>query len=315
MRLERGLLHGLAAGLLTLAVAPSQASAWCQMTSYSGRRLPEEEGLCILVANHPGESVLAWQRRCTSISLSSVQASSTLSMDEVRGVFQRSIASWTSVDCGGALTGLSVDVLTDTNLCASATHNREGRNVHSVMFIQEGWVTERRLSPIAFAVTYVWHNAETGEIYDGDMLLNDSVSGSRGPFAICTEDACPRDAGGPFAVDLENIVTHEMGHYFGIAHTEDIHIDATMFQSAPPGERSKRSLEEDDETALCAIYPPGTLPEACDNTPRGGLALDCQAHNCGCATPGLPSASGPLGVGSLAGLLVMVWARRKRSAG
>ena len=315
MRLERSLLSGLAVGLLTLAIAPSQASAWCQMTTYSGRRLPEEEGLCVLVSNHPGESVLAWQRRCTSISLSSVQASSTLSMDEVRGVFQRSIASWTSVDCGGATTGLSVDVLMDTNLCASASHNREGRNVHSVMFIQEGWVSERRLSNIAFAVTYVWHNADTGEIYDGDMLLNDSVSGSRGPFAICTEDECPRDPGGPFAVDLENIVTHEMGHYFGVAHTEDINLDATMFQSAPPGERAKRSLEEDDTLALCSIYPPGTLPEACDNTPRGGQALDCQAHNCGCATPGLPSASGPLGVGSLVGLLMMVWARRKRSAG
>lgn len=314
MRHKRSLLSGLAIGLLTLAIAPTQARAWCQMTSYSGRRLPEEEGQCVLTANHPGESVLAWRRRCTAISLSSVQPSATLSMDEVRGVFQRSIASWTSVDCGGATTGLSVDVLTDTNLCASASHNRDGRNVNSVMFIQEGWVSERRLSNRAFAVTLVWHNSETGEIYDSDMLLNDAAAGSRGNFRICSEDACPRDPGGPFDVDLENIVTHEMGHYFGVAHTESINIDATMLESAPPGERAKRSLEEDDMLAICSIYAPGTLPEACDNTPRGGLALDCQAHNCGCATPGLPSSSGPLGVGSLVGLLAMVWVRRKRSA-
>jgi len=302
-------------GLMALALAPSQARAWCQMTTYNGRRLPEEVGLCVLTSNHPGESVLAWQRRCTSISLSSEQPSSTLSMEQVRGVFQRSIASWTSVDCGGATTGLSVDVLMDTNLCASATHNREGRNVHSVMFIQEGWVSERRLSNIAFAITYVWHNADTGEIYDVDMLLNDAATGSRGDFAICSEDECPRDPGGPFTVDLENIITHEMGHYFGVAHTENLNIDATMLEFAPSGERSKRSLEEDDMTAVCSIYAEGTLPAACDNTPRGGLALDCQAHNCGCATPGLPSSSRPLALASLVGLAAMVWAKRRRRAG
>ena len=311
MRLERSVLR-LAALTLTFGLAPSQANAWCQMTTYSGTLLPSERGDCVLPSNHPGTSVLAWQHRCTSISLSSEQASSTLSMDDVRGVFQRSIATWSSVDCGGAPTGISVDVLNDTNLCTSASHNRGGRNVHSVMFIQNGWTTERRLSPQAFAVTFVWHNADTGEIYDGDMLLNDSMTGSRGPFAVCDEAACPRDAGGVFAVDLENIVTHEMGHYFGVAHTESLNIDATMFESAPPGERSKRTLEEDDTTAICSIYPPGTLSTACDNTPRGGLALDCQAHNCGCATPGLPNSSRPLSLASIVGLALIVWGSRKR---
>ncbi len=304
MRLEPRLLS-VSVVAVTLGLLPAQASAWCQMTSYGGARLPSEVDDCVLPSNHPGTSLLAWRTPCTAISLSSEAPSTTLSMDEVRGVFQRSIASWTTVDCGGAPTGLSVDVLTDTNLCTSASHNRGGRNVHSVMFIAEGWSTTRRLAPNAFAVTFVWHNADTGEIYDGDMLINNE----RGPYTICSETSCPSGS-----VDLENIVTHEMGHYFGVAHTESLNIDATMFSQAPAGERSKRTLEEDDTTAICSIYPPGSLATTCDNTPRGGLALDCQPHNCGCATPGLPNHSRPLSLASIAGMASILWVSRKRRA-
>jgi hypothetical protein len=105
-----------------------------------------------------------------------------------------------------------------------------------------------------------------------------------------------------------------MGHYFGVAHTESLNIDATMFSQAPAGERSKRTLEEDDTTAICSIYPPGSLATTCDNTPRGGLALDCQPHNCGCATPGLPNHSRPLSLASIAGMASILWVSRKRRA-
>ncbi len=304
VRLEPRLLS-VSAFALTLGLLPAQASAWCQMTTVTGTRLTSERGDCVLTTNHPGTHVLAWQSRCTSISLSSEAPPTTLSMDQVRGVFQRSIATWTSVDCGGAPTGLSVDVLADTNLCSSASHNRGGHNVHSVMFIADGWSTTRRLDPLAYAVTFVWHNADTGEIYDGDMLINNA----RGPYTICDETSCPLGM-----VDLENIVTHEMGHYFGVAHTQDLNTDATMFAQAPPGERAKRTLEEDDMMAICSIYPSGSLSAACDNTPRGGLALDCQPHNCGCATPGLPNSSRPLSLASLAGMAAILWGSRKRRA-
>ena len=303
MHLERSSV-GLAL-LLSLALFPSEARAWCQMTTYTGTRLPEEQGACVLTSNHPGSSVLAWRTPCTAISLSSEAASPTLSADQVRGVFQRAIASWTQVDCGGAPTGLQVDVLNETNLCTSATHNRGGRNVHSVLFIASGWSTERRLDPRAYAVTFVWHNADTGEIYDADMQMNNV----RGPYTLCEESGCTSGN-----TDLENIVAHEMGHYFGVAHTQEENGAATMFAEAPPGELNKRSLEEDDTTAICSIYAPGSLPSACNNAPRGGLALDCQAHECGCAAPGLPNTTPRAGFLSLVGLAATLWGLRKRRA-
>lgn len=302
-RLERthlGASLGAALALGAVVLAPAEAHAWCQMVS--GNVRPSAEEPCVLAANHEGIHPLSWRRRCTSISVSEALPPTDLTIDEVRGVLETSFATWTTVDCGGATTGLDVDVLTETNLCTEAVHNTNGRNVHSILFVQEGWSSDRAHDPRAYAVTYVWHDPNSGEIYDADIEINES----RGTYTVCPEDGCTDGR-----IDFPNVLTHEIGHYFGIAHTPDDPF-ATMYASAPAGETIKRSLTTDDTTALCTIYAPGTLPEACDPAPRGGLDLTCAPPgNCGCRAPGTDRGAPTRGAALAAIVLVAVLGGRR----
>jgi hypothetical protein len=89
--------------------------------------------------------------------------------------------------------------------------------------------------------------------------------------------------GGCAYMDLQNTVTHEVGHVLGLAHSSVT--GATMNATTAPRETDKRSLAADDIQGVCAIYPP----------PSGG---------CGCG------GGEPAGVTSL--LLVALALRPRR---
>lgn len=297
----------------TLLLGPAHARAWCQMTSSDARPTTDEP--CVLVVNHPGSHELAWRRRCTSISPSSalgVEATGGR-IDEAsfRSVLARSIATWTTVDCGSGTTGLEVTLLAEGNACTTASHYRGGRNVHTIVFVADGWARERLHDPRALAVTYVWHDPASGEILDADIELNEDTR----DFHVCAAPLCadvvPLDSA---VADLENTLTHELGHYFGLAHTPDDPA-ATMHAEAGFGETSKRDLAADDATGICAVYPAGSLPAACDPTPAGGLGLDCAPpQGCGCRTTG--GRNGGRGATLVLGVLATALAvvRRRRRA-
>lgn len=300
MRVEPSLAKlGFTCLIMVAIAAPSaSASAWCQMTSSNRTAGPGEP--CI-IANPPETFPLAWRRRCTSISLSSM-GSRDLSHEQVRDVFEASISTWESALCGGTPTGLAVEILLETNGCTSASHFTGDRNVHAIMFVPSGWSDERMHDPRAYAVTLVWHDRRSGEIWDVDMEINEQ----RGPFSICPASGC-----GPGVVDLENVVTHEMGHYFGLAHTPDDQL-ATMWGSAEPNETFKRDLQPDDIEGICSVYMPGSLSAECDPTPRGGLNLECTRRgSCDCGVPGANSGRFGSAASLSAMLLAFVWFWRR----
>jgi MYXO-CTERM domain-containing protein len=129
-------------------------------------------------------------------------------------------------------------------------------------------------------------------------------------------------------IDLQSILTHEAGHFLGLAHS--LVNDATMYPSYNKGDVSFRDLSQDDQQGVCAIYPadrPG-LP-ACDPTAAskgslgysplcGGDAVaypadDSSSGGCHCSVAGRgdPGAWAS-GVGTLAALGVAGGRRRRR---
>ncbi len=281
--------------LLAMSIAP-RASAWCRMTT--SRMTPTADMPCVT------DGVpLSWTRRCMSYAFYQ-GGSSDLPIDEVERIFNASFASWLSVRCDGESPGFDVRQLEERSVCDLAEHDREGPNVNNVIFLSGAEWAVRDHDSRAFALTTVWHDKRTGVVVGVDMEINEE----RGPYVVCPEITGCRNEG----VDLQNVVTHEIGHFFTLAHSDQP--TATMFPDSRPGEVSKRILRDDDTTGLCSIYPPGSLPTECEYEPDGGLSLVCKPppDDCDCAVPGPSDRSTAPLFGALSALGIAIALRRRR---
>ena len=120
-------------------------------------------------------------------------------------------------------------------------YRRNGRNRNTVRFAPGG----DPLANGALAITVITFDAHAKEILDADVVLN----GEHG-FAFFDHDA--RDEGMQ-TYDLQNVLTHELGHLLGLG--EDMtDVDATMYAFSQPGETGKRDLEIVDKDSIAALY-------------------------------------------------------------
>src|SRR5262249_10761842 len=136
------------------------------------------------------------------------------------------------------------------------------------------------------ALTTVTYDVDKGDIYDADIEVNTAEN------TFTTSDTP-----GPDDVDLLAVLTHETGHFLGMAHSQDP--TATMFASYVMGTTSIRELQPDDIMAMCEAYPIDrhTVGE-CTGVPRHGFASECYADQsylrCA-ASPGDAGAGGERG--------------------
>ncbi|MBC7429152.1 MAG: matrixin family metalloprotease [Bacteriovorax sp.] len=86
-------------------------------------------------------------------------------------------------------------------------------------------------------VTQVYFKNTSGEILEADILLNDAV-----PFSLNINDE----------KYLGNVITHEMGHFLGLGHSQVA--GSTMLFSLARGENQ---ISDDDVAGLYSIYPNG----------------------------------------------------------
>jgi hypothetical protein len=107
----------------------------------------------------------------------------------------------------------------------------------------EDW-TAFKYSSAALAITAVLYYPTTRYIVSADMFLN-----CGGSFGWTT-------SGDASKYDVQNVVTHEAGHFIGIGHPyKPTRFESTMWSTAPTGETDKRTLEDDDKYAAIYIYP------------------------------------------------------------
>lgn len=149
--------------------------------------------------------------------------------------------------------------------------------------------------PGMIALTTTSFDRSTGEILHADIELN----GASFVFTARDSPSCDKEAPVPrpapcAANDVQNTLTHEVGHLLGLDHSLDA--EATMYRTAPLGETKKRDLASDDVEGLCFIYPRAMPTSTCLSpsapAPRTAAA-GCQCGvSGGAALPILPFLAG-----------------------
>ncbi|MGE0788439.1 MAG: matrixin family metalloprotease [Sandaracinaceae bacterium] len=207
----------------------------------------------------------------------------------VAGVVARSVNTWNAAGAGCPSDFLFVDLGPPTGLSTNLSgggHDGENR----IVFREDTWPAGA--DPGTIALTTTVYRKSTGQILDADVDIN-------GVDFVFTADADPMLT----QTDMENTLTHELGHVLGLAHVPNP--EATMFASSETGEVKKRSLDADDIAGLCWIYPDGLV------TP-GAPTSFAQPITSSCALSVAPVRPGPA-LGALSLLAVVLVIRRRRA--
>ena len=251
--------------IAALSLTAGSAAAFCR-TSVCG----EEVGkVCEPAQPTDCGTPIFWETTCVGFSVQR-DASANVSLEDARALTAQAFAAWSEASCpGGGRPSISAQDLGPVT-CDAQEFDAEARNANLIVFRDEGWPYGQG----ALALTTVTYSLDSGEIRDADIELNsDNAAFTIGDNAV--------------NVDLLSILTHEVGHFLGLAHTPVA--DATMQTDYPPKSTTLRTLEEDDIAGICAIYPPGRAG-TCDPEPINGLGDECgepadgSGDSCDCRT-------------------------------
>jgi len=137
------------------------------------------------------------------------------------------------------------------------------------------------------ALTTVTFDVGTGEIFDADMELHGwdgSLTTPTGFYFTCASaPPCVSNYGGTNCaeIDVQNTVTHEAGHMLGLDHVcvsggtppsdqcPTTGNEPTMAPTAGAGDIDKRTLEQDDVSGVCSVYPAGGPTQRATGSPTG----------------------------------------------
>jgi hypothetical protein len=178
---------------------------------------------------------------------------------------QNSINAWNGHPCSDLV--LTFDGPTSRTAIGLDCFNlivwRESKDSNS----PDGWKYDSSI----IALTTVSYNVDTGEIFDADVELNGA------DYKFSTSTPCIEDPSGT-TMDIQNTLTHELGHSIGLAHTSISCVpgnEAVMCPTANPCEIIKRTLSPDDIAGLCDIYPAGEKTPLCSGQYEITTAASC----------------------------------------
>ena len=192
-------------------------------------------GACTPTASDSSDFGLAgWHLPSGGITwmLNAATAPKNIGGDAARAALEASFAAWNGADSAEQFSFGGT----------TAVKKRKLDGVNAVMWGKLGKKT--------IAATYVWFSTDTNEAIEIDMVFNNKF-----PWAIFS------DGGGecqssPEAYDLQNIATHEIGHWVGLDDLYDAaDVDLTMYGFGAGGELKKRTLASGDVAGAAAVAP------------------------------------------------------------
>jgi MYXO-CTERM domain-containing protein len=301
----------LAVSTIWLALAyGSSAHAFCRTTTCETCEAPPNGCVTDGVP-------LYWPDTCISYSLQR-DASDVADLQTATDAADLAFTAWESALC--PTTGKTPYFKlqrTEPVACGKHEYNDQeasyGGNANIIVFRDTEWTATK--DPHTLALTTVTYNKSTGEIFDAVIEVNSHVQFA-GMQGISTATPVPSSK-----FDLQSILTHEAGHFLGLAHS-DVDCSSpdhcpTMDAAYQTGTSDFRDLEPDDVAGICAIYPRDRAvsgDETC--SPRHGFSGECGVpgeKGCCATAPGGPSSRGSEGLfAALAGLAL--WVARRRPA-
>jgi MYXO-CTERM domain-containing protein len=262
---------------------------------------------------------LFWESGCVFVTLDA-DGTKEIPGDQEFGVIDASIDTWNA-----STASCSYLVVKDAGKKAIEVNGKDYTNV--IKFRDVSWCRPATHDDPAkcysessagiTTATYIDDGGpRDGAIVDADVEINGvnfaiSVAGQ----TLATMKGCN--------AELQNTLTHELGHLHGLEHTclavgdpgrtddqgnpvpscsatsDPKIVEATMYNFQDCDETKKETLDPDDINAICAIYPTAKDPGTCEPVQIGGC----------CSADGGPA--GPLTLSVLVGLLGRRWRRRK----
>jgi hypothetical protein len=133
------------------------------------------------------------------------------------------------------------------------------------VLLTEDWPFDNAAIAVTRNFYVAGEEANAGMILDSDILLN----GKNFSFTTTGESG---------KHDIQNIVTHEIGHFLGFGHeVNPADPEATMYASANAGETKKRTLANNDISVLRLAY--AGVGQKFDNQ---NIHCDIAKDNVGC---------------------------------
>ena len=197
---------------------------------------PTQVSKCTPTANDQVNDYLVagWQMPVNGMSykLNYSTKPKNLSNTDVQNAIFNSFASWSAAD--------SNQIFNYTGTSTAKTPRYDGSNV----------ILWKSISSSAIAITYVWYNISTGQLVESDTAFNSRYKWS---ISIPTAGDC---GGATGTYDLQNIGTHEFGHWAGLDDLyASIDKDLTMYGYGETTELKKDSLGLGDISGVNAIAP------------------------------------------------------------
>jgi MYXO-CTERM domain-containing protein len=251
---------GVGLALLLLGL-PRQASAFCPAMTCDPTDAEQNCQIDARTKCVKSGQPLFWSSNCVTFSIQKDAAPRAgIDYAAAKASVERAFDAWTSADCGGRGPSLRF-TLSEPVTCDASEYSLDHHNANIIVFRENEWPYEGAEDALGLTRVRFDPDVNVGELFDTDIELN----------AV----AEPLSVGEPKAneVDLDSLITHEMGHALGLGHSLDV--GATMLAGYATGSVAPRTLGDDDVAGVCEIYPPGRKAGSSSCEPRHGFSELC----------------------------------------